>query len=144
MRPAAFRRLCVETIRRTSQKFRSRQPPSGGCVLKLSDPIWPPDDTKSQPPSGGCVLKRAMVRARALLKAQPPSGGCVLKPFRFVAVKAKSNQPPSGGCVLKQSLHHQPHYGSFPAAFRRLCVETNRYQTCALSQRASRLQAAVC
>ena len=120
--PAAFRRLCVET--HYLNRFLAIQ--------------------GNQPPSGGCVLKRAMVRARALLKAQPPSGGCVLKPFRFVAVKAKSNQPPSGGCVLKQSLHHQPHYGSFPAAFRRLCVETNRYQTCALSQRASRLQAAVC
>ena len=34
--PAAFRRLCVETIMFTTLPKRSKtQPPSGGCVLKL-------------------------------------------------------------------------------------------------------------
>ncbi|HHK6006148.1 TPA: hypothetical protein ACQWI1_002048 [Neisseria subflava] len=33
-----------------------------------------------QPPSGGCVLKLSSVTATAAHGAQPPSGGCVLKP----------------------------------------------------------------
>ena len=32
--PAAFRRLCVETNKRGGRTRRSSQPPSGGCVLK--------------------------------------------------------------------------------------------------------------
>ena len=55
--PAAFGRLCVETIgRRRRRKGRGNQPPSGGCVLK---PHWVPirGISSAQPPSGGCVLK---------------------------------------------------------------------------------------
>ena len=33
--PAAFRRLCVETVTAWSEYWPIRQPPSGGCVLKL-------------------------------------------------------------------------------------------------------------
>jgi len=33
--PAAFRRLCVETLIQRSNIKQIRQPPSGGCVLKL-------------------------------------------------------------------------------------------------------------
>ena len=33
--PAAFRRLCVETILENRLSNASSQPPSGGCVLKL-------------------------------------------------------------------------------------------------------------
>ena len=32
--PAAFRRLCVETVQSTSITNSVTQPPSGGCVLK--------------------------------------------------------------------------------------------------------------
>ena len=32
---AAFRRLCIETVNASSFVARVRQPPSGGCVLKL-------------------------------------------------------------------------------------------------------------
>ena len=57
---------------------------------------------------------------------------------------AKSDQPPSGGCVLK---HHQS-FGNqvfqIPAAFRRLCVETNAEAGITAIKAASRLQAAVC
>ena len=54
------------------------QPPSGGCVLKLSKKI---DDTSKriQPPSGGCVLKLSAVCPGLNNRYQPPSGGCVLK-----------------------------------------------------------------
>ena len=34
--PAAFRRLCVETLYRETYLMTLPQPPSGGCVLKLS------------------------------------------------------------------------------------------------------------
>ena len=32
--PAAFRRLCIETVRFDMSEKEKRQPPSGGCVLK--------------------------------------------------------------------------------------------------------------
>ena len=55
--PAAFGRLCVETIKTADIVAVLRnQPPSGGCVLKLN------------------ASKAALIRA-----IQPPSGGCVLK-----------------------------------------------------------------
>ena len=40
------------------------QPPSGGCVLKLSDEALAVL-TAFQPPSGGCVLKRPCLNAFA-------------------------------------------------------------------------------
>ena len=60
IKPAAFRRLCVETHTLTGLVSAiQRQPPSGGCVLKRqyvdngAKPVY-------QPPSGGCVLKHAV------------------------------------------------------------------------------------
>ena len=77
--PAAFRRLCVETLNR--QQI---------------------DAAKAQPPSGGCVLKLRLRRACTGLLIQPPSGGCVLKQVMSRPDKEADSQPPSGGCVLKQ------------------------------------------
>ena len=37
-------------------------------------------------------------------------------------------QPPSGGCVLKLLVHIHYCYQIYPAAFRRLCVETHQCQ----------------
>ena len=37
--PAAFGRLCVETIAARTLAWRSNQPPSGGCVLKHKTPL---------------------------------------------------------------------------------------------------------
>ena len=34
LQPAAFRRLCVETLTRLQKREVLAQPPSGGCVLK--------------------------------------------------------------------------------------------------------------
>ena len=34
-------------------------------------------------------------------------------------------QPPSGGCVLKPRVGETENFVMFPAAFGRLCVETN-------------------
>ena len=144
----------------------SIQPPSGGCVLKLSN--W--ENTLSniiQPPSGGCVLKRLCIRQyRHPNWSQPPSGGCVLKPWRPLVVSGRISQPPSGGCVLKRFTMPsqgcwtiQPPSGGCvlklfkssdvtsatdPAAFRRLCVETWILGRRNQRIRTSRLQAAVC
>ena len=57
--PAAFGRLCVETRKQAKITLTVRQPPSGGCVLKL--PVLPLGWLlRPQPPSGGCVLKPKM------------------------------------------------------------------------------------
>ena len=55
--PAAFRRLCVETLNRQQIDAAKAQPPSGGCVLKQVM-SRPDKEADSQPPSGGCVLKQ--------------------------------------------------------------------------------------
>ena len=54
-----------------------------------------------QPPSGGCVLKLSIIRNGFTCRWQPPSGGCVLKQFFCAFRTAFWVQPPSGGCVLK-------------------------------------------
>ena len=54
--PAAFGRLCVETRKPTTTTVPTRQPPSGGCVLKLIGHLHITCPV-IQPPSGGCVLK---------------------------------------------------------------------------------------
>ena len=59
--PAAFGRLCVETIKTADIVAVLRnQPPSGGCVLKQSQM---PRNLRNppQPPSGGCVLKQGVI-----------------------------------------------------------------------------------
>ena len=48
-----------------------------------------------------------------------------MKHFPELAVIDRSSQPPSGGCVLKQNGAANIYTGPLPAAFRRLCVETN-------------------
>ena len=57
-------------------------------------------------------------------RTQPPSGGCVLKQHRAVESSTLGTQPPSGGCVLKLSDRLSRQKWLYPAAFRRLCVET--------------------
>ena len=68
MIPAAFGRLCVETIKTFRPLAGMVQPPSGGCVLKplrrgLGNTAF------IQPPSGGCVLKRQVVAVRQAVAA---------------------------------------------------------------------------
>ena len=124
----------------------SRQPPSGGCVLKQADkrsaglfaapaafrrlcvettPSIPnPYLSQNQPPSGGCVLKQGKFADESQQMSQPPSGGCVLKHAWAHPSVLERRQPPSGGCVLKRSSNRLSVSSSSPAAFRRLCVET--------------------
>ena len=82
----------------------------------------------TQPPSGGCVLKRFTSLPYKIKTRQPPSGGCVLKRHHTLErfQTALNGQPPSGGCVLKRHQAANTIFSYPPAAFRRLCVETNR------------------
>ena len=98
--PAAFRRLCVETLTGYTPKIIGAQPPSGGCVLKRDlMPLIKPSII--QPPSGGCVLKR-LPSLRLSHRASSAA-------FRRLCVETKmlpflcrnTLQLPSGGCVLK-------------------------------------------
>ena len=59
-------------------------------------------------------------------QGQPPSGGCVLKQRHGRNATAKHCQPPSGGCVLKLEIPYLGPNLLIPAAFGRLCVETQQ------------------
>ena len=72
-----------------------------------------------------CVETRLIPRPSSRNHAQPPSGGCVLKQLIYCHFQLFEIQPPSGGCVLKLQQLKQQKHESQPAAFRRLCVETN-------------------
>ncbi|MGN6955965.1 hypothetical protein ACTHT3_19355, partial [Neisseria sp. P0015.S004] len=54
------------------------------------------------------------------------------------------DQPPSGGCVLKLLLVLLVQNHQFPAAFGRLCVETNSPIRSLKGQLSTPLRAAVC
>ena len=82
------------------------------------------DMARDQPPSGGCVLKLNGEYTCEQALNQPPSGGCVLKRHQHAHRLCGGTQPPSGGCVLKQIVKGNGNVQAGPAAFRRLCVET--------------------
>ena len=63
--PAAFGRLCVETVHRITFDDALAQPPSGGCVLKPGCRL-PEIKIRPQPPSGGCVLKLVFLIPRQI------------------------------------------------------------------------------
>ena len=102
--PAAFRRLCVETTKfcifwivQSPAAFRRL------CVETI---------TASQ---GGAAT------------IQPPLGGCVLKQWKPRPYPSRLYQPPLGGCVLKLLSAVDFLTTEYPAAFRRLCVETRLF-----------------
>ena len=68
----------------------------------------------------------------------------MLKPGEQAGKVQRCSQPPSGGCVLKQVVGQTYEFRYDPAAFRRLCVETNKRFAVFAGKRPSRLQAAVC
>ena len=123
MAPAAFGRLCVETMPPAGQVSAAAQPPSGGCVLKRQH-RQNISDRLGQPPSGGCVLKQLRLTENILVRlpaafgrlcvethyfpapfrAEPPAAFgrlCVETAIRITG-RFVQFQPPSGGCVLKQ------------------------------------------
>ena len=70
------------------------------------------------------MLKHRMEGEPTVWIDQPPSGGCVLKHQISEIFPRYQFQPPSGGCVLKQQIPFGSLCSDYPAAFRRLCVET--------------------
>ena len=76
-----------------------------------------------QPPSGGCVLKLSVNRLNLRVCLQPPSGGCVLKLIRFWSIPNKI--PAAFGRLCVETFPRLRLY-LIPsaAAFGRLCVET--------------------
>ena len=124
--PAAFRRLCVETIE-LELMDEYGMPAAFRRLCVETNTLQIASDPDYQPPSGGCVLKLLLVVSVLKIFCQPPSGGCVLKlPFSERDARYGA-QPPSGGCVLKHDLTFLQHVKLTPAAFRRLCVETITY-----------------
>ena len=121
--PAAFRRLCVETL--TGVKY-------------FVDIAVPAAFRRL------CVETSSYSARVALLRYQPPSGGCVLKHVRHIH-KRTSETPAAFRrlCVETPTIY----YGispTRPAAFRRLCVETRKPNSGRVINKTSRLQAAVC
>ena len=121
-KPAAFGRLCVETVMRT----RGIAPMTPAAFGRL------------------CVETVSHTRGIAPMTAQPPSGGCVLKPTAPSALTEIQDQPPSGGCVLKRVDVASNLATIKPAAFGRLCVETYFWIINNAVAVTSRLRAAVC
>ena len=101
---AAFGRLCVETKDLKELGNNLKAAAFGRlCVETMLDDIFETNHRR-QPPSGGCVLKLYRLRCPKSPTLQPPSGGCVLKLKKSIAGATGIRQPPSGGCVLKQIL----------------------------------------
>ncbi len=120
--PAAFRRLCVETYLTSSPVDTGGPAAFRRLCVETDEPMPKDDEDGGQPPSGGCVLKLRNRHTRNRPQSQPPSGGCVLKHKTPLGVRMRY----------------------FPAAFRRLCVETPATPCRRQTKGASRLQAAVC
>ena len=98
--PAAFGRLCVETLSISSFTNNLPQPPSGGCVLK-------PSGFLSGFPSGFPAAFGRLCVETGGQGGTSGSGGpaafgrlCV-ETYHATESKAGDFQPPSGGCVLK-------------------------------------------
>ena len=142
--PAAFRRLCVETLLMSVILILFvSQPPSGGCVLKLNEHAYSPRVTRPAAFRRLCVETGNSEHISYLCPPAAFRRLCVETIFGLRPAKA-TNQPPSGGCVLKhdKTCSHPCHHD--PAAFRRLCVETFKTYLKSLKWSSSRLQAAVC
>ena len=121
--PAAFGRLCVETITNCFMRVIRFQPPSGGCVLKHEDSL--PKVTGKGPAAFGRLCVETQNSTPRAPTCQPAAFGrlCVETPYGS-SVSCRMSQPPSGGCVLKRPRPFCWRRMLRPAAFGRLCVET--------------------
>ena len=97
-----------------------------------------------QPPSGGCVLKLLRQGRTQGSLSQPPSGGCVLK-HRDNKNRQRIEKPAAfGRLCVETSMLLSASLRLLPAAFGRLCVETVSTTPRVNLPTASRLRAAVC
>ena len=81
---------------------------------------------RDQPPSGGCVLKLDLLPFHADKRAQPPSGGCVLKLAGNNSLKLLFWPAAFGRLCVETDIDGYFWPSKLPAAFGRLCVETMR------------------
>ncbi len=110
--PAAFRRLCVETRQCSQLRQQRNQPPLGGCVLKHS---YIGRGVVLDDPAAFRRLCVETARLASIVRTAVPAA------FRRLCVETDMPSRVTGLVA--------------PAAFRRLCVETNTQ-----SQRAKRLR----
>ena len=122
-RPAAFGRLCVETTHLLPHLVYILQPPSGGCVLKLK--TFVKISGRLKPAAFGRLCVETFLTTKPLQWLNPAAFGrlCV-ETLRLLKYLEQKSQPPSGGCVLKPFCACRACCPSLPAAFGRLCVET--------------------
>ena len=100
IRPAAFRRLCVETL--LGDFMSSVVEPAAFRRLCVETVHQQPPSTRGNPAAfRRLCVETAIPSQGCRTMPQPPSGGCVLKQRRQVGGNIRRFQPPSGGCVLK-------------------------------------------
>ena len=141
---AAFGRLCVETCRESCLRFRRRQPPSGGCVLKLRPVVCLNSCACAAAFGRLCVETLKSVILSIPVAAAAFGRLCVETSY----LGAVCGNPPAAAfgrlCVETRRPCHQSNTQQQAAAFGRLCVETRRLPSSRLSRHCSRLRAAVC
>ena len=101
---AAFGRLCVETRTKSPKRLRLVQPPSGGCVLKPKFKVF---GFPEFPAAFGRLCVETRTSSRATSSQKPAAFGrlCVETRPRSLH-RPPLRQPPSGGCVLKLGLSY--------------------------------------
>ena len=125
--PAAFRRLCVETVFCSNRGKQRSQPPSGGCVLKqYGDSAL---GSKDRPAAFRRLCVETTGRCCVCIRpCQPPSGGCVLKLNNPSAQGGWDTPAAFRRLCVETIMLSMLLAGAVPAAFRRLCVETCLYE----------------
>ena len=100
--PAAFRRLCVETIKLYKADGKQIQPPSGGCVLKPA--YFHTRYDCCCPAAFRRLCVETITRTLRLTACRPAAFRrlCVETRRLLPSTRRARNQPPSGGCVLKR------------------------------------------
>ena len=101
----------------------SRQPPSGGCVLKPEIPELLEQKPKAAAFGRLCVETSVPI-LRWRINFAAAFGRLCVETLSIEYLKPYLEQPPSGGCVLKPCLLFRKNNRTFAAAFGRLCVET--------------------
>ena len=98
---AAFGRLCVETLTHLNAYHFSRQPPSGGCVLKLGSAGFVSGVQRSAAFGRLCVETMVLLFSVMLVFSAAFGRLCVETISKSTSFNELGIQPPSGGCVLK-------------------------------------------
>ena len=126
--PAAFGRLCVET-KKQSSCFEGLNPAAFGRLCVETIDVGLKLNVKNQPPSGGCVLKLGLFSTFGHL-ALPAAFGRLCVETLLKLYGRNCQKPAAFGrlCVETTACLYLP-LDWVPAAFGRLCVETELLNT---------------